>query len=292
MRKLEVKSGQAQKEEDICNIGVAERGQHALTDPHFLFPDQRSLCLQYLPALFQGHFAAVDLLQQPIQIRRHEVDHLKPQRFLGRYGHALPDRLFNPLLVSAPLLRDTDDISHGIVLHFLLHCLVHAAADPDADGMGRPDVRARSHGRNMGGNRHDDARGSRPGARRGNINNDRQGRVQDALGDVPHGQVEAARRVEENDQTFRALLRRLLDALEDIRGDRRRDRRGNRDGVVDGLPVFAGGGVRKKEREDHPEKNEDHHGESLPEHAGPHNIFMIICTSSQTCFFAPGFRSR
>ena len=78
VRKLEVKSGQAQKEEDICNIGVAERGQHALTDPHFLFPDQRSLCLQYLPALFQGHFAAVDLLQQPIQIRRHKVDNLKP----------------------------------------------------------------------------------------------------------------------------------------------------------------------------------------------------------------------
>ncbi len=175
-----------------------------------------------------------------VQVRRHEIDDFEAESFFGGDRLALPDRLFHPLLVSIPFLGDAADIGDGIIDHFLTHRLVHGAPDPQADGMGRADVRPRRHRGDMGGDGNDDAGRGRPGAGWGDVDDDGNSGVQYLLGDVPHGQIEAARRVETDDQPLRTALHRFIDALNDVFGGRGGNGGAYRDHIKD-RHLFRGG---------------------------------------------------
>jgi hypothetical protein len=53
------------------------------------------------------------------------------------------------------------------------------------------------------------------------------------FGDVPHGQIQTARRIQTYDQPRRAAFGRLTDTFEDIFCDRRRNGGADRDDVED-----------------------------------------------------------
>ena len=167
------------------------------------------------------------------EIRRHEIDHLQTEGLLGGNRFALPDRLLHPVLISRPLLGDSPDVGDGIVFHLLAHGLVHAPPIPRAHGMGRADVRPGRHGGDVGRHGDDEPGRGRPCPGGRHIDDDGHGGVQDPLGDVPHGQIQTARRIQTDDQPLRAAFGRLTDTLEDVLGDRRRDGGADRDDVED-----------------------------------------------------------
>jgi hypothetical protein len=99
--------------------------------------------------------------------------------------------------------------------------------------MGRTDVRPRRHRGDVGGNRNDDSGRCRPRPGRSDIDDDGDRRVQYSFGNVPHGQIQAARRIETNDQAFRAVFGGFTDALDDVFGNGRGNGGADRDYVED-----------------------------------------------------------
>ena len=231
--KFEVETGQTDQQEDIGDVRIAERGEDLLPRAHVLFIENGALRLQDLLPRGQRDLPAVHLCEQLVQIRRDEIDHLQAEGLFGGDRFALPDRLLDPLFVPRPLVGDPPDIGHGVVFHLPAHRLVHAAADPQADGMGRADVRPRRHRRDVGGHGDDDPGRGRPRPGGCDIDDDGQRGVQDPLGDVPHRQIQAARRIETDDQPFRTALRGLIDALDDVFGNGRGDGGADRDHIED-----------------------------------------------------------
>ncbi len=89
---------------------------------------------------------------------------------------AFGDRLRGPLFVPAPFLGDAfnvgDHVVHDLVFHGLVHVFTAAA---DGHRGSRADVGPRRHGRDMGRHGDHDSRGSRPGAARRHVDDDRHG---------------------------------------------------------------------------------------------------------------------
>ena len=79
----------------------------------------------------------------------------------------------------------------------------------------------------------DDPGRGRPRPGRSDIDDDGDRGVQDPLGDVPHRQIQAARRIETDDQPLRTALGRFTDALDDVFGNGRGDGGADRDHVED-----------------------------------------------------------
>ena len=178
--------------------------------------------------------------------------------------------------------------------------------------MGRADVRSRRHRGDVRGYGDDDAGRGRPRPGRGDVDDDGDGGVQDPLGDVPHGQIEAARRIETDDQPLRAALGRLIDALDDVFGNGRRDGGADRDHIEDRRLLRSRDGSAGHEKTRSAVQSSPrppasffpirvfsfHRSLLVPRspvfigHLPSQRTFMIIWTSSQTCFFAPGFLSR
>ena len=101
--KFEVEAGEADQQKDIGDVRIAERGEDLLSRAHDLFIENGALCLQDLLSPGQKNFPTVHLLDEAVQVRRHEVDHLQAEGLLGGDRFALPDRLLDPLFIPGPL---------------------------------------------------------------------------------------------------------------------------------------------------------------------------------------------
>ena len=89
--------------------------------------------------------------------------------------------------------------------------------------MGRADVRAGSHGRDLGRHRNEHAGGGGPAAGRGYKDHDGEGRADEVLDDEAHRGVEAAGRIQLDDQRLRPVGLRESEGVVQILGRHRID---------------------------------------------------------------------
>ena len=107
----------------------------------------------------------------------------------------LPDGPHRPVRVSAALLREALRIRLGVLQDLRLHGLIHLLFT-HANGMGGADVGAGGHSGHVGGKEYDRSGGRGPCAGRIDVNDHGHARLHNRFNDLPHGRVEAARRVE------------------------------------------------------------------------------------------------
>ena len=117
--------------------------------------------------------------------------------------HAFAHRLDRPFGVATALLRDALAERCGEVLDLLAHHAFDFLAAA-RHRMGRADVGARRHRRDMGRQRDEHARGARPGAARRDVNHHRHLRAEHFFDNGAGRSQQPAGRVELDDQRARA----------------------------------------------------------------------------------------
>ncbi|MDC4225286.1 MAG: hypothetical protein MPW15_13880 [Candidatus Manganitrophus sp.] len=155
------------------------------------------------------------------KIVRDKIDDVQFHRFLLGDGDRFANRFFGPLGVPASPLRQRSDISGGIIRDLLLHLLIHLSSHRDR--VGRADIGAGGHRREMRREGDEDPRRSRPPAAGGDINDDRDLRSDHRLDDIPHRGIEPAGGIELDDQRLGAGLLGLRDRRREEFGRHRID---------------------------------------------------------------------
>ena len=162
--------------------------------------------------------APVDLIQQAIQVRRHQVDHPLGQGVLGGQAGRAAHRLLGPLGVAPTELGQAADVGRRIVDQLSLH---GPAAAPlavlvlgpirrlQAPTEGQPatdlhrgrgtQVGGRGHGRHVGGVQDIGPRTGGPRTAGGHIADHRDRGAQDAMDDDAHGGIESPGGVQAQD---------------------------------------------------------------------------------------------
>ena len=196
-------------------------------------------------------------MQQVGDIPGNDIDHAGIQGFFGGQAGALAHCLFGPFRVAPAQFRETADISGGIVYYFFPHgvCIVrdsfsgfllrsrfagsivsvryagrgrffrrvHAGHAAHLYRGGGAKVGARRHGRDMRGIHHVRAGAGRARAGWRYMDGDRDRGGDNGLDDAAHGQVQAARGIEPDDDDFRpglvCLVKTPFDVIRDCRAD-------------------------------------------------------------------------
>ena len=140
----------------------------------------------------------VDLVQERREVGRDDVDDVLVERLLRGEVRGLADCLLGPVGVAAVRLREPADVGGRVVDHLAAQVARDVPA-ADRDRRRRADVRLRGHGGDVRGHRDEDACRGGAGAVRVDVDDDRDRRRELLLDDLAHRRVEAAGRVEQDD---------------------------------------------------------------------------------------------
>ena len=168
------------------------------------------------------HRASVDLGHQVGHVVRFEVDHVQAQRLVHAHTDALAYRVLGPLDVSPAGAGDVGDVRNGVVLGLEPQVALDVPA-ARVDRMCRPDVRCRSHRRDVTGHRDERARRRGARSRRRDERDDRHPRGEEARGDVIRRIDQPTRGVDDEDHRRRTVPLSLGDHAVDIAGGDRID---------------------------------------------------------------------
>ena len=164
------------------------------------------------------------LFQQVGNIGGNEINH-GPVECLGSGDrHALAYRLLGPGGVTPIGGSERADQRRGVLGGLGQRCRFGSRPVlTKRHRMGGADVGAGCHRCHVGGERHKQAGGRGARAGRGHVDNRRDLGAQQALGDVPHGALEAAGRIEPDEQPRRLVALGQADGAAEVLGGNRRD---------------------------------------------------------------------
>ena len=208
----------AEREKQHDDVRVDEGVEDPLPERHVDRRDIRARCVEDEALRLRLH--AVDVVQEGGQVGRDHVDDVLVERLLRGQVGGLADRLLGPVGVPSVCLGEPANVGGRVVDHLAAQIARDVAAARRDRGRGA-DVGLRRHCGDVGGHRDEDACRGCARALRRDVDDDRDRRVELLLDDVPHGRVEAAGRVHEDDDRVVALVLALVDrAGEVVRGDR------------------------------------------------------------------------
>ena len=210
-----------------------------------------------------AHLAAVELLEQVVEVRRDQVD----ERRVGVQGLAFGERqtlgdcLLGQLHVALPLARDRPRVGRDVGGRLLRRGLVHLGAGA-GDRMRGADVRAGRHRRHVRRDGYEEPGRRGAGAARTDVDHHRGVRLDDPRIDLARGVDQPARRPQHHDHQVRARAIRLVEGLGDVLGGHRMDERLDLRRVDDRTP----GPLLLRSRPDRGQQHQRPEGGAPPEH--------------------------
>ena len=170
------------------------------------------------------HGLLLYLLQQVSDIGSNEINHGPVERLGSGDRHALAYRLLGPGGVTPIGGGQRAHQRRGVLGGLGQRCRFGSRPIlTKCHRMGGADVGAGRHRRDVGGERHKQAGGSGASAGWGHVDNRRDLGAEQALGDVPHGTIQATGRVEPDEQPRRLVPLGAADGAAEVLGGNRRD---------------------------------------------------------------------
>ncbi len=219
MRELEIEADDPCQHQEVHDVGIGEPVDHILAERHVrrAHRSARQIELDGV-AVASRDGAAVGFRDQVVEIFRDQINDVELESLTLADRTTLADGVLEPRFVAAALMRDRLGERGGEVLH-LLADLAGLFTTVRVDRMRGTDSGAGSH-RGDVGCAHDKGAGrGGSSARRRDVNDKRDVRIEHRLDDGPRRTEQSAGRVETNYQRARAAGLRFCDrAIDEVRG--------------------------------------------------------------------------